>query len=398
MGHQTPRRPGSHLLQTMPYIVCITLCLAPCHGELTPFKENENIWVYLAKNVLNTSDFCLAGGTYIEQTFASYIVGVCAPLESLRNYTLFKYINKTITYADIYNFGPSVNLKDREMFSIKVTQVAPAGECANFVNCTKNCFVLSADVKMDCNTTTDISYAHAHVKLPAGWFLICGRTVYSYVPANSSGGPCSLGRLTVFMPQKPHPTGDPQEFLLTLNCDNYFHLFSLTEHMLLTTFVVPAVATSLNMERSTAACTLAKVLNATIQAIGAISQELGQAGEVALQNRAALDYLLLRHNHGCEGSKELCCFNLTDDSQLIEQPNEGFFGIDLSTLTSWLPSITGLREAFVVFILFIFFSIIACCYIQCVPLCSSAMKCTRHTQQQNEYVQMKPISKPISQK
>lgn len=59
-------------------------------------------------------------------------------------------------------------------------------------------------------------------------------------------------------------------------------------------------------------------MDATSQAISAISQELGQIREVVLENRAAVDYLLLRHNHGCEEFKGLCCFNLTDSSQLIE--------------------------------------------------------------------------------
>ncbi|KAF6104210.1 hypothetical protein HJG60_011217 [Phyllostomus discolor] len=123
---------------------------------------------------------------------------------------------------------------------------------------------------------------------------------------------------------------------------------------------------------------MVKALNATSQAISAISQELGQVREAVLENRAAIDYLLLRHNHGCEEFKGLCCFNLTDTSQLIEhkvkqindmvsniKQGKGFFGIDWSKLTSWLPSISGLREAFIVFILVIFFSIIACCCIVC---------------------------------
>ena len=130
---------------------------------------------------------------------------------------------------------------------------------------------------------------------------------------------------------------------------------------------MPAMVTSLNMEISRLSCTLAKVLNDTFEAIRAISQELGQAGEAVLENRAALDYLLLRHNHGCEGFKGLCCFNLTDDSQLTEhkvkqvndvvyniRQREGFFVMDFSKLV-WLPSITGLQEAFVIFILVIFF-------------------------------------------
>ncbi|KFV44255.1 hypothetical protein N328_01902, partial [Gavia stellata] len=34
---------------------------------------------------------------------------------------------------------------------------------------------------------------------------------------------------------------------------------------------------------------------------------------------AAIDYLLLRHKHGCEKFKGMCRFNLTDTSQVIER-------------------------------------------------------------------------------
>ena len=73
------------------------------------------------------------------------------------------------------------------MFLLKVGNVAPARGCVTFANCTKNRLVLSADVKMNCTTTTDVSHAYAHVKRPTGWFLTCGMTVYSYVRANTLG-------------------------------------------------------------------------------------------------------------------------------------------------------------------------------------------------------------------
>ena len=63
---------------------------------------------------------------------------------------------------------------------------------------------------------------------------------------------------------------------------------------------------------------MGKALDATSQTISTISQELGQIREAVIENCVAIDYLLLRHNHGCEEFKGLCCFNLTDSSQLIE--------------------------------------------------------------------------------
>ncbi|KGL76429.1 hypothetical protein N309_09911, partial [Tinamus guttatus] len=34
---------------------------------------------------------------------------------------------------------------------------------------------------------------------------------------------------------------------------------------------------------------------------------------------AAIDFLLLAHGHGCEEFEGLCCFNLSDHSQSIQQ-------------------------------------------------------------------------------
>ncbi|KAF6081840.1 hypothetical protein HJG60_008846 [Phyllostomus discolor] len=196
------------------------------------------------------------------------------------------------------------------MFSLKVANVAPARECVIFVNCTKNCLVLSAGVKMNCITTTNVSYAYAHVKLPTGWFLIYGMTVYSYVPANSSGEPCSLGRLMVFMPQKPHLTQVRRDVSLTPDCISDLHLFSPAEYVSLTIFVMPTIVTHLNIEISRLACAVVKALNATSQAISAISQELEQVRKVVLDNCAAVDCLLVSIIMDVKNLKGLCCFNL----------------------------------------------------------------------------------------
>lgn len=69
--------------------------------------------------------------------------------------------------------------------------------------------------------------------------------------------------------------------------------------------------------------------------------------------------------------KDSTVSTLTDRSQLTERKvkqvnevvskikqREGFFGIDLSKLTSWPPIITGLSEAFVVFIVFQYHSLL----------------------------------------
>ena len=70
--------------------------------------------------------------------------------------------------------------------------------------------------------------------------------------------------------------------------------------MSLTIFVMPAMVAYLNVEKTRLACAMAKALNATSQAISAISQELGQVREAVLEKHTAIGGLLLKHNHGCE--------------------------------------------------------------------------------------------------
>ncbi|XP_074172436.1 uncharacterized protein LOC141567811 [Rhinolophus sinicus] len=372
-----------------PQILVLTAVLLGCSSEgPIPFERDENIWVYLAKHVLNISDFCLSGGTYVEQTFTSCLIGVCTPLETIRNHTMFQSIDKRISYSDIYHWGPVVTREDRAMFSLKVSAVTPVEDCVMFTGCTHSCFVLTADADLNCSSTTSVSYANGHVKLPAGWFLICGRTVYSYVPANSTGGPCSLGRLTVFLPQRPHPTEHHTEIVLSSDCNSEQHLFSPAEYTALSLVVMPAMTIALNIEISSMACSMVKALNATSQAIHALGEELGQVREAVLENRAAIDYLLLRYNHGCEEFKGLCCFNLTDNSHLIEgkvkqihdlisniKQKEESFGLNLSRLISWLPNLAGLRETFFIFLLFVIVGLMTCCCIHCTPTYRSAASC-----------------------
>lgn len=61
---------------------------------------------------------------------------------------------------------------------------------------------------------------------------------------------------------------------------------------------------SLNVEVTWLACGMVKAMNATSMAIQGINQELSQVRKVVLENRAAIDYLLLWHNHGCRNLKE----------------------------------------------------------------------------------------------
>lgn len=64
-------------------------------------------------------------------------------------------------------------------------------------------------------------------------------------------------------------------------------------------------------------CWLAKKTNATSSALTGLLTDLDSMRHAVLQNRAAVDFLLLVHGHGCEDFEGLCCMNLSDPSQYI---------------------------------------------------------------------------------
>ncbi|TRZ05201.1 hypothetical protein HGM15179_021906, partial [Zosterops borbonicus] len=57
--------------------------------------------------------------------------------------------------------------------------------------------------------------------------------------------------------------------------------------------------------------------NVTTEVISALTQDVNSLRHVVLQNRVAIDFLLLAQGHGCSEFKEMCCFNLSDHSQSI---------------------------------------------------------------------------------
>ena len=72
----------------------------------------------------------------------------------------------------------------------------------------------------------------------------------------------------------PYPSW--RELSLAPDCNSNLHLFSPTKYESLFTFVMPAIVTFLNIKISKSAYAIARALNATLQAISAVTQELGQ--------------------------------------------------------------------------------------------------------------------------
>lgn len=64
-------------------------------------------------------------------------------------------------------------------------------------------------------------------------------------------------------------------------------------------------------------CWLAKQTNATSSALTGLLTVVDSVRRDTLQNRSAIDFLLLAHGHGCEDFVGLCCMNLSDNSLSI---------------------------------------------------------------------------------
>lgn len=64
-------------------------------------------------------------------------------------------------------------------------------------------------------------------------------------------------------------------------------------------------------------CWLAKQTNATSAALSDLLLDVDSVRHATLQNRAAIDFLLLAHGHGCDDFNGMCCMNLSRHSKSI---------------------------------------------------------------------------------
>eukprot|EP00076_Gallus_gallus_P008945 XP_004938710.1 endogenous retrovirus group PABLB member 1 Env polyprotein [Gallus gallus] len=164
--------------------------------------------------------------------------------------------------------------------------------------------------------------------LPPGIFLICGDRAWQGVPANPLGGPCYLGKLTMFAPNHTgwlnisrflHPHRCHRDVSPGPECNDDVKLWSVTACMFASIFApgVSAAAALTQIERL--ACWSAKQANTTTLVLNAMLEDLNSVRHALLQNRAAIDFLLLAQGHECEDVEGMCCFNLSGHSMSIHK-------------------------------------------------------------------------------
>ncbi|TRZ12056.1 hypothetical protein HGM15179_015050 [Zosterops borbonicus] len=220
-------------------------------------------------------------------------------------------------------------------------------------------------------------------------FLICRDRAFPGIPPRLIGGPCTLGKLGVFTPNKiqimdwakknsSHHAAVRRRDLASLDPDcelEIVHWFRAKAKAV--TVFLPWVSIAKAMgELGRLECWVAKQANLTTNALADLLSDEEITRQVTLQNRAAIDYLLLLHEHTCEEFEGLCCFNLTSKAEDVRRSITKLKGMveDIRKetgdwldnlfgnlgLSSWTGSIikTGLLVLFILFIIAVVFAVI----------------------------------------
>lgn len=174
------------------------------------------------------------------------------------------------------------------------------------------------------------NYKEQPRKLPKGTFFLYGNRAWAGIPSRLLGGLCTFGQLTLFTPNKTqiahwqevNSTGnlarskrDTNFRTLDEDCNDEIFHWDQTKSVLITTFIPWwSIAQSLN-ELKGLECWVAKQANITSAALSGLLEDEKVTRQATLQNCAAIDYLLLLHNHRCEEFAGMCCFNLSSKAE-----------------------------------------------------------------------------------
>lgn len=66
-------------------------------------------------------------------------------------------------------------------------------------------------------------------------------------------------------------------------------------------------------------CWYGKQTDQTARILSDLASDIQPIRHTTLQNRAAIDFLLLAHGHGCQDFDGMCCMNLSDHSESIHK-------------------------------------------------------------------------------
>ncbi|XP_072199793.1 uncharacterized protein [Excalfactoria chinensis] len=233
--------------------------------------------------------------------------------------------------------------------------------------------------------------------LPPGIFLICGDRAWQGIPKNPVGGPCLsyLGKLTILSPSVfeiykafNHSRAKRDIDALEPDCGDDVRLWGPTARVFASFFAPGVAAAHALREIERLACWTVKQANVTSQVLSDLLMDVESIRHAVLQNRAAIDFLLLAQGHGCQDVEGMCCFNLSDHSESMHkqlawlQDHTKKTGIQDDPFGNWLNSIFGdigpwIKQLLKVLVigLIMFLALLICipCIIQCLQGCIRRM-------------------------
>ncbi|KFO52786.1 hypothetical protein N302_14859, partial [Corvus brachyrhynchos] len=165
------------------------------------------------------------------------------------------------------------------------------------------------------------------------------------------------------------------------DCEDDLTLWSKLEVLFTSLFVPGAAAARAHRHLEKLTCWVVKQANGTSRVLSELAEDLSSVQHALLQNRAAIDFLLLAHGHGCEDFEGMCCMDLEDHSKsihteiknLIEhsqkiKKDSGFFGLEGLTewmgLEGWMKSV--IKSLMLLLIIVLLGLLMLSCIMSCV--------------------------------
>ncbi|OWK64084.1 Endogenous retrovirus group K member 8 Pol protein [Lonchura striata] len=336
-------------------LILLGLSIAPhlLHSWIVP-QPPANVWTTLAKS-LNQDHLCLSTSS-AANPFLSCLVGIPYPLKSFP-FTLPPnasapptksrasiFFTHTMKKPELWRkWVGALPLIEKDPEELELLGSSLAYTCIHFF-VSDNPFAYPKReivqtipeylAKNWCDQVLHIpgfstpdNQPHA---LPKGVFLICGNRAWAGIPPHLVGGPCTFGQLSLFTPNKTHiahwkalnqsgqlarKKRDTDLVDLDENCKDEVTHWSKMKSVVTTAFLPwLSIAQAFN-ELAGLECWVVKQANITSAALSNLLTDEETTRQATLQNRAAIDFLLLLHNHRCEEFAGLCCMNLTSKAE-----------------------------------------------------------------------------------
>ncbi|KFO64753.1 hypothetical protein N302_07785, partial [Corvus brachyrhynchos] len=102
------------------------------------------------------------------------------------------------------------------------------------------------------------------------------------------------------------------------SCDSRIHNLNKAEQVTVSVFTPWLAVLKALGDINHLGCWLSKQANATSAALSNLLKDEETTRHATLQNRAAIDYLLLAHGYVCQDFEGMCCFNFSSHSTSIQ--------------------------------------------------------------------------------